>query len=197
MESAMGKHETGYSRASNDLYPTTPGFVVEALARHFDLKGAWAWEPATGLGDLAQALRRCGASVYETDIINRDDQDETLDFLSDTRPRFTDFTFIITNPPGGSRNQTAVAFVERGLRYVTERGVTLALLLPADFDSAVTRRHLFVDNPYFTATIALTRRITWFERTDGKRAAPKENHRWFIWSAHPRHQPAHLYDGSR
>jgi hypothetical protein len=27
----------------------------------------------------------------------------------------------------------------------------------------------------------MTRRIVWFERTDGEREAPKENHGWFIW----------------
>jgi hypothetical protein len=193
----MGKHETGYQRVTNDLYPTMPGFVVEALARHFDLGGAWVWEPACGTGEMAQALRRCGASVYESDIIDRDDQDEVFDFLSDADPRFTDFDFVVTNPPGGIRNATATAFIARGLDYVARRGATLALLLPADFDSAITRRHLFAESKYFAATIVLTRRPVWFERTDGKRAAPKENFRWFIWSAHPRHQPAHLYDGPR
>jgi predicted RNA methylase len=170
----MGKHETGYARAANDLYPTTPGFVVEALVRHFDLKGARVWEPACGTGDMAQALRGCGASVYESDFVDRDDQDEVLDFLSDRQPRIADFDLIVTNPPGGPRNKTAVAFVERGLRYVVDRGVTLALLLPADFDSAITRRHLFADCPYFAAAVVLTRRIVWFERHDGIRAAPKE-----------------------
>jgi hypothetical protein len=110
----------------------------------------------------------------------RGDQDEVLDFLSDIKPRFTNFRFIISNPPGGLRNRTAVAFVENGLEQVARRGVTLAMLLAADFDSAVTRRHLFPDCPYFAGTIVLTRRPVWFERTDGKRAAPKENFRWYL-----------------
>jgi hypothetical protein len=60
-------------------------------------------------------------------------------------------------------------------------GGLLALLLPADFDCAARRRALFADCPAFRAKIVLTRRITWFERADRRRAAPKENHAWFIW----------------
>jgi hypothetical protein len=194
----MGKHEHGYQRVANDLYPTVPRFVVEAVALHFDLKGSRVWEPATGSGDMAQALRRCGAFVFESDIIDRGDQDATLDFLADVEPRFTDFAFIITNPPGGLRNQTAVAFIERGLARVTRRGVTLCLLLPADFDSALTRRRLFADCPHFAGTIVLTRRPVWFERPDGKHPAPKENFRWFIWEPDRRSaRPFHLYDGPK
>jgi hypothetical protein len=31
----------------------------------------------------------------------------------------------------------------------------------------------------------LTRRIVWFERRDGERAAPKENHAWYCWQSTP------------
>jgi hypothetical protein len=193
----MGKHETGYPHAVDYLYPTKQSFVVDALAHH--LRGARVLEPACGTGDMAAALRRHGcARVYTSDIVDRRrGQDETLDFLSDREPRFDGFGFIITNPPGGPRNRTAVRFIERGLEYVDRYGVALALLLPSDFDSAVTRRRLFADCPHFAATIVLTRRIVWFERRDGNRPAPKENHRWFIWrgdAMRDKRPPVHLYD---
>jgi hypothetical protein len=195
----MGKHEVGYARAERDLYPTIQSFVVDALAHRLDLRGARIWEPASGNGDMARDLRRHGAVVHATDNVDRGaSQDEILDFLSDREPRFTDLTYIITNPPGGSRNATAVKFVERGLAYVARRGVTLALLLPSDFDSGRTRRHLFADCPHFAAAIVLTRRIVWFERRDGKRPAPKENHRWFVWCPDQNGRPAaHLHDPER
>src|SRR5262249_23546724 len=44
-----------------------------------------------------------------------------------------------------------------------------------------SRRRFFADCPHFRAKIALTKRIVWFVRPDGKREAPKENHAWFIW----------------
>jgi len=78
------------------------------------------------------------------------------------------------------RNRLAEEFIEVGLRRLPPGGF-LALLLPVDFDAAKSRRHLFADNPQFLAKIILTRRIVWFERSDGTREAPKENHAWFLF----------------
>jgi hypothetical protein len=55
-------------------------------------------------------------------------------------------------------------------------------LLPADFGSAKTRTRFFGDCAAFLAKIVLTRRIVWFNRSDGIREAPKENHAWCVWS---------------
>jgi hypothetical protein len=99
------------------------------------------------------------------------------------------FDAIITNPPQGPRNSLAEAFVAAGLRHIG-RGGLLALLLPSDFDSAARRRPLFHGCPWFTAKIVLTRRIVWFERADGVREAPKENHAWFLWQRTPLRVPA-------
>ena len=191
----MGKHETGYRRAERDLYPTPP-WVVDALALHLDLHRGHIWEPACGPGRMVDALRAHGATVYASDVVNYGGtQDEVLDFLSDREPRLTDFSAIITNPPGGEGNRTAVKFLKRGLERAAKAEATLALLLPADFDSGVTRRPFFVDR--LSATIVLTDRIVWFDRHDGEKEAPKENHRWFIWRPDQNRRPAvHLYDGS-
>jgi len=54
-------------------------------------------------------------------------------------------------------------------------------LLPCDFDSAKTRARYFGDCPHFVGKIVLRRRVVWFERNDGKRAAPRENSAWFLW----------------
>src|SRR5262249_18015377 len=71
-----------------------------------------------------------------------------------------------------------------------------ALLLPCDFDSAKTRARYFAGCPHFVAKIVLTKRIVWFERDDGVRVCPKENHAWFVWQKSPlrvRHAPVILY----
>jgi hypothetical protein len=57
----------------------------------------------------------------------------------------------------------------------------LALLLPCDFDSAKTRARYFRDCPHFIGKIILTKRVVWFQRSDGIREAPKENSAWFLW----------------
>ena len=41
---------------------------------------------------------------------------------------------------------------------------------------------MFRDCPEFIGQVKLLRRIVWFQRSDGKKAAPSENHSWFVWS---------------
>jgi hypothetical protein len=181
----VGKHEVGYARVERDFYPTRERWVTEALLEYVDLTDLTAWEPAVGAGDMAEVLKDSGAAqVYCSDIKDYGyPLDELLDFTSTQSPNVR-FDAIITNPPGGSQNRTAESFVESGLRRIAPRGF-LALLLPVDFDSAVRRCRFFHDCPRFCAKIVLTRRIVWFERTDGSRAAPKENYAWYCWQCTP------------
>jgi len=176
----MGKHEAGYARVARDLYPTRERWVIEALLAHIQLAGV-IWEPAAGRGDLVTVLRDSGARVVASDITNHGfPLDTMLDFTTGQVPP-APFEIIVTNPPGGPRNTTAEAFIATGLKHLTHGVSLLALLLPVDFDSAGGRRRLFADCPWFAAKIVLTRRLVWFPRTDGVRAAPKENHAWFVW----------------
>ena len=179
----MGKHEAGFARVAKDHYPTREAWVTSALIEHVNITGLLVWEMAAGAGDMAAVLKAAGARVFCSDIADYGyPLDALFDFtLDNVLPPFDNFDALITNPPGGPRNQLAVKFIEAGLTRIF-RGGFLALLLPVDFDSAGTRRRLFCDCPYFTAKIILTRRIIWFERTDGEREAPKENYAWFIWS---------------
>jgi hypothetical protein len=184
----VGKHEAGYARVIRDHYPTRERWVTEALLAHVDLTGLRIWEPATGAGDIAEVLKASGAArVHCSDIADYGyPLDEVRDFTVTTAAATaaTRFDAIITNPPQGRRNSLAESFIAAGLHHIMYGGL-LALLLPADFDSAARRRPLFAECAWFTAKIVLTRRIVWFERTDGVRAAPKENHCWFIWQRTP------------
>jgi hypothetical protein len=186
----MGKHETGFARVARDHYPTREAWVTEALLDHLDVAGLKIWEMAAGAGDMAKVLKGAGAWVFCSDIADYGfPLDALFDFTSADMPPLLDFDAMITNPPAGLRNHLAVKFIEVGLTRIP-RGGFLALLLPVDFDSGVTRRPFFCDCPYFTGKIVLTRRIVWFERTDGEREAPKENYAWFVWSRPVlRHRP--------
>jgi len=194
----MGKHEASYARVERDLYLTRETWVTEALLAHIDLAGRSVWEPAAGHGDMAEVLKAGGADVFCSDITEYGyPLDAVCDFTLTKEGRW--FGCIVTNPPGGPRNTLAEAFIETGLRALAP-GQVLALLLPADFDCAGTRRRFFADCPHFRAKIVLTRRITWFARTDGIRAAPKENHAWYVWertALRTRGQPLTLYGPSR
>src|SRR5262249_4170019 len=138
-----------------------------------------------GTGEMAKGLCFAGAGkVFCSDIVYRGYPLEVFDFLCGGKPELLPrIDIIVTNPPGGPRNKMAERFVEVGLQHIA-RGTTfaLALLLPADFDSAVTRRKFFDGCPQFVGKIVLTKRIVWFKRHDGKREGPKENHAWFLWS---------------
>lgn len=192
----MGKHERGYTRVERDHYPT-PAWVTEELLKHFDVGGMTVWEPAAGNGEMATVLKRVAKTVCCTDIAHRDfELYGVLDFTQAERPPSRRPPFaIITNPPFGPRGRLAEDFIRAGISHI-KRGVSfLALLLPVDFDSAATRYDLFGGCNHFLGKIVLTRRIVWFQRTDGKKEAPKENHAWFLWQqgGRPDPQPALLY----
>lgn len=215
----MGKHETSYPRMDREFYPT-PAWVVGALAEHVALTDMTIWEPACGDGRMSKAIFDSGAAMTLCSDIEPQGMGDKFDFVSDDRsPFFDEFDGIITNPPYGPRGKLAEAFIESGLRRVPPRGI-LALLLPNDFDSAVTRSKWFGANPYFSAKICLTKRIKWFDRpvkcrvcdgtgrvsenvfacgscqgTGGKTVGPKENHAWFIWERSARPSPPRLLYG--
>ena len=195
----MGKHETGYARIPRDLYPT-PAWVIDAPAEHVDLRNLTVWECACGDGRMSEALKLAGcARVYSTDIADGyAGQDEMLDFLSGREPkllpRFPDG--IITNPPFGERGKLAERFIEAGLARIRQHGGILALLLPCDFDSAITRPRYFGDCLEFVGKIVLRGRVVWFKNPDPKKENPKENTAWFLWVRSPlrvRHRPIILY----
>jgi hypothetical protein len=189
----MGKHENGYGRIERDYYPT-PAWVIEALTEHIDIKGLHILEPACGDGRMAEALKGAGAEVYATDIEDRgyEHLDGLVDFTRSAQLEFQldarfngaaeDFDAVVTNPPLGHRGQLGVSFIEIGL--VQMNSGFMAMLLPADFDSAKTRRGLFGHCSKFVGKIILTRRIKWFDMP-GKNKSPKENSAWFLWGKVP------------
>jgi hypothetical protein len=150
------------------------------------MSGLTVWEFACGDGRMVEALQLQGcARVYASDIVDYGwGQDEVFDFLSAQKPKLPRFDLGVTNPPFGQGGKLATAFIEAGLRRLPV-GATLVLLLPCDFDSAKTRARYFGDCPHFVGKIVLTKRIVWFQRSDGIREAPKENSAWFLWARSP------------
>ncbi len=177
----MGKHETSSERIERDFYPTPP-WVVEALAEHIDLAGLHIWECAAGNGEMAEALKAAGASVYATDIKRRGYRlDAVVNFVAAESAGPWAFDGLVTNPPFGPHGKLAEQFIKSGLQQI-RCCPFIALLLPADFDSAKTRAQLFAGCPHFAGKIVLTKRIVWFANPDPQRENPKENSAWFLWS---------------
>lgn len=173
----MAQRKSGYAREAYDRYET-PEWVTEALLRRFPPVQTTIWEPACGNGKISKVLERHALNVRSTDIEQK--YGEVCDFLSPHAlniqiPR----DWLITNPPYGPQGRTAVAFIERGLGLMERGRLTdlMALLLPIDFDSAVTRTRLFGGCAQFDTKMVLMRRIKWF---DGP-SSPSANHAWFVW----------------
>jgi hypothetical protein len=103
---------------------------------------------------------------------------------------------IVTNSPYGVQGALARKFAETGLRLIAGDAV-LALLLGVDFDSGVTRRHLFPDCPAFLGKIVLLDRVVWYANPDPKKENPKENCSWFLWSHAHRGAPRIMYANTR
>ncbi len=183
----MAQRDSGYARIARDAYET-PEWVTMALARwlkaHDVLVGSdIVWEPAAGSGKMVRALESENFQVVASDIdASRMAGADEFDFVTGDRPPRGTFgcDAIITNPPYAE----ADAFVRRALDAMQPDG-TVAMLLPLAWDSAKTRRPFFADCPAFYAKLALTSRITWFERAPepGKKEhGPSEQHAWFVWT---------------
>jgi hypothetical protein len=165
-----------YPKQDRDLY-RTPAAVTGALFDHVSFAPV-ILEPACGHGDMVRVARQRGYTVHASDILPIGVPDaKVADFLDGPMP-FTPPFDIVTNPPGGWKGRTAVAFIARPLAITHPWQGRVAMLLGRDFDSGRTRAYLFRDCPAFSLTIVLLDRVTWFEP---RKDEPSANHAWFIW----------------
>jgi hypothetical protein len=163
----MSQRISGYARIPDERYETVEPWPVLALLSQLPDIG-WAWDPADdGSGHLIATLHRQGIKAVGSGP----------DFLSTTTLPMAGVTDIITNPPLGAnhRGELAVAFIEHALRLPVRR---IAMLLPIDFDSAISRQHLFRFCSAFTGKIVLLNRIRWIVGSTG---SPSTNHCWALW----------------
>lgn len=166
----MAQRDSGYERKPGDLYET-PEWVTEVILPEIASYWINIWEPAAGGRKMSKVLQSANKNVFSTDIA---DEKLPIDFLTGLSEIGGKFDAIITNPP----YRLARKFVERALSHNVNM---VAMLLDHNFDCGGTRKHLFGECPTFAKKIVLTKRIVWFERADGKKAAPSSNHAWYIW----------------
>jgi hypothetical protein len=161
----MAQRVSGYDRVADDRYETPP-HITATIVRHLREHGVrHVWEPAQSPADkLANALRASGFKVKST----------SGDFLT-KKKRPVRAEALVTNPPYGKQGKLAEAFIRHAVFDLKVPFV--CLLLPVDFDSALTRGPLFADCPSFDGKIILLRRIKWFPGDAG----PSTNHAWFLW----------------
>jgi hypothetical protein len=163
-----------YDRVPDDRYET-PDHITATIIPYLCSRALRIWEPAHAPADkLGNALRAAGFRVTST----------AGDFLQcHDRP---DVEALVTNPPYGKQGKLAEGFIAHALDLKVPH---VALLLPVDFDSALTRAPLFGDCPMFAGKIVLRRRIKWFPGESG----PSTNHAWFLWDQAHRGLPVLRY----
>jgi hypothetical protein len=163
----MSQRVSGYARIPHERYETVEPWPVLALLRELLTIGP-VWDPCDdGDGHLVATLRRAGIKAIGTGS----------DFLRMTAPPMSDVNDIVTNPPLGParRGELAIAFIRHALSLPVRR---IAMLLPSDFDSAITRQDVFRFCPAFTGKLGLLNRIRWIAGSTG---SPSTNHAWFLW----------------
>jgi hypothetical protein len=191
-------HYSGYDRKVLDFY-ATPDWVTEALLRHVQFRGR-VWEPCCGTGAITTVLQRHGYDVTSTDIADRGFGASGVDFLlCHTVPEGC--RALVTNPPYGTdtpshkgREKSAMAmlrFVDHALRLTGSVQGQLALLVRFQWVAGKRAAALMSAGP-FSAVIALTRRIQWFDRGEATNIS-QHHHAWVVFDyAHPTGQPPTL-----
>ena len=171
-----------YKRKKFDHYET-PLLAVDVLFEHIELT-APIFDPACGRRrNIIVAAELLGFRADGQDIVNGED------FLARTAAIKGD---VVANPPydydGGRGGKLALHFIEHSLELTKRHRRRVCMLLPADFDSAKTRKHVFEDCPQFAVKLTLQNRIRWF---NGK--AGSTNHAWFVWDWQHRGPPVIKY----
>lgn len=139
-----------YDRELNDYYATNPKAMYKLLEHETFNKNIW--ECACGGGNLSEVLKEHGYDVYSTDLINRNYQDEQLDFLT------TDIKFngdIITNPPFKYTNE----FILKALDSV-DFGSKVAMFLKLSYLTGVKRYEEIYSKTPPLRVYLFTRRIS-------------------------------------
>jgi hypothetical protein len=163
----VAQRASGFARITNERYETAESWPVLALLSQ-QLNIGWAWDPCDDSdGHLVATLHRHGIKAVGTGH----------DFLCITDPPMAGITDLVVNPPYGAerRGELAITFIRHALTLPVPR---VSMLLPIDFDSAITRQDVFRFCTAFTGKIILLNRIRWIPGSTG---SPSTNHSWYLW----------------
>lgn len=163
--------ETSQPRAENDFYATDP-IAIEGLMK-IEKLAYDIWEPACGMGHLAEPLKKAGYRVRCTDLIDRGYGEGGVDFLKQTG-----FIFcgdIITNPP----YKLAEKFIRHGLEIIPE-GYKLCLFMKLTFLEGKKRQELFKEYPPKRVWVSSSR-INCATNGNFEGTSSMMAQAWYIW----------------
>lgn len=172
MNGSVLANKSATDRSATDFYPTPPD-VTLALLDFLEMDGRLdnnqtIWEPACGTGEMAEAMKEKGYSVFSSDRYPSGYGNPiAVDFLA-SEPVEVDW--IITNPP--------FSLAEKFIRHALELDRPFAFLLKSQFWHAKKRLELFEKHPP-----AYVLPLTW--RPDflcGKKSgSPTMECLWTVW----------------
>ena len=185
----MAQRDSGYERISGDRY-FTPAWVMQAvMASTLISTPKFVLDPCAGAGHLLLPFQEVGCKVKGFDIqpdhslgMEIVKQDTLLGGIGQHKP-----DLIVMNPPYGARGKLAMWFIETYLDWMKAQSEAgheseMLVLLPVDFDSAITRTSIFKEHPYFAAKITLLNRLRWANVVQGDNG-PSTNHALFLWDS--------------
>jgi hypothetical protein len=179
-------------RDSLDFFPTPP-WATRALVEHVIIGHGWradrlaqmsVWEPACGIGSMAEPLREYFATVRTSDVFDYSDryarQERVADFLwPDSESaviKAKRVDWIITNPPFRVADQ----FVRRAVGIAR---VGVAMLVRTAFLESVDRwRELFdpiATRPYIVAQFA--ERVPMHKGRLDPKGSTATAYCWIVW----------------
>jgi hypothetical protein len=198
MSERRAVHYSGHAREPADFY-ATPTWVIRALLKHVRLRGT-VWEPCCGTGAISQVLIDHGYAVVSTDIADYGYGTSGVNIF-DCRTMPEGCSSLVTNPPYGdtgshrTQERSAAAMLDflRHVLSLTEavQG-QLALLVRFQWIAGRRAAALMSAAP-FSAVIALTKRIRWFDMGERTNAA-QHHHAWVVFDYQaPKGMPPALF----
>lgn len=170
-----GTGHSGHEREQHDFYATSP--IATRLLLDIEEFDKNIWEPACGLKHISKCFEEKGHNVWNTDLVNRTGDIETMDFLSCDVKWHGD---IVTNPP----YKYATEFVQKALDCV-EDGHKVAMFLKIQFLEGKKRKELFKVHPPKTVWVASSRlscaiNAQW-EHPETECSGSAVCYCWFVW----------------
>lgn len=167
-------NHTDKERQNEDFYATDP-IAAELLLKLEQFDGD-IWECACGENHLANVFKEHGYNVRTSDIVERIEGTEIIDFLNYNEKWNGN---IITNPPYSKAKE----FIEKSIEIIPD-GKKVAMFLKVQFLEGKARRKLFEKYPPKTIWVSSSRILCaknadfdGMKRGGGSAVA----YCWFIW----------------
>lgn len=169
-------NHTEKDRQNEDYYATDP--IAAELLLEVEQFSENIWECSSGENHLANVFKEKGFNVRTSDIIQRTETTEILDFLSKENNKSWNGD-IITNPP----YKFATDFIYKALELIPE-GKKVAMFLKVQFLEGKERKKLFTKYPpkviYVSSSrIMCAKNANFEEMKQGGGSAVA--YAWYVW----------------